>query len=141
MVTHFKLFEIAANSRIVALKKPLNGVKMKNPLNGLDRSRACSFIYNQTEAVLKGRHADESWLPISIFFKKLDEIGIEWESIDNRYYNFPPKKDDRDGPRKEWTLKILFINDRGNITELHGTITASSRDERFDAYDCWLTIN
>jgi len=146
MVTHFELFENAGkargDNRIIALKKSLNGVAMKNPLNGLNKERAVKFVYDQVGDTLKGVFRDDHWEAKRRLFELFGEIGLEWDLTRNsQYFNFPVPEGSYDSPRKEWYFSIYYISDKGKLSEISGTLVVSAIDVDFNSYDSWVLLN
>ena len=90
-------------------------------LNGMKNREARKFVFQLLHRYTKGFFKDDYWQPITKTFKLLQQHGIDYVIQSTQYY-----EDDRGNPNaKVWRFEVDFVNDKGRLTTLYGTITAS----------------
>lgn len=92
-----------------------------NSLDGMTNIKARKTVYTLLSQYTKGFFHDECWGPVNAMWKALRDAGIDWSTVSADY-----DTDNNGTPiAKRWKFTVNFVNDKGRITILHGTVVAS----------------
>jgi hypothetical protein len=109
-------------------------------LNGMNNREARKFVSQLLHRHTKGFFKDEYWQPVTATFKELSRHGVDYVVTETQYY-----QDDRGNPSsKVWRFEVEFVNDKGRMTKLYGTITAAGAgtvQDLLSRYDVTAVIN
>jgi len=110
-----------------------------NPLNGKSKQSARNYIYRLVYDLTKGFFTDDAWQNVSAIWKKLDENNIDNHLTDAKYF-----RDEQGQPAgKTWKFEVPFINNKGKLSTLYGTLTAhfaGSVQDPSERYDISFVI-
>ena len=114
-------------------KQHIKIAQQLNPLDGKSNIQA-KRIVNKLIPQNTGIFSDDHWAGVKQVFDAFNQAGIDWRLMHADY-----RHDDQNKPiGKDWQFNVVFNNNKGKETILHGIISAAgagSVEDPLDRYD------